>query len=233
MSATVAAFRRLPDVMRWEQGEHTTLLGRTGSGKSEVATRLLELRGWVVAIFTKRRDPTIDALKAAGYVPIRSWPPPAHVRRVILWVPFAEADDEQLQAEQIGRALREIIAEGAWTVYVDELPWLQRLGLTKLLEAIWLQGRSIGLSLVACAQRPFGVPQAALSQATHLLIWGSKDRRDLDRLAEISGGVDKAKLREIVADLPAHAFAYVNTRNDSIAVSRAVIPRQPRMEGVA
>src|ERR1700755_1158742 len=76
---------------QWKQGEHVTLIGFTGSGKTETLIRLIGIRSNVVVFGTKRKDSTLDQLLKSGYKRIKSWAQmpmtdrgPLY-RNVILW----------------------------------------------------------------------------------------------------------------------------------------------------
>lgn len=61
--------------MDWRQGEHVTLVGATGGGKTTTAIQLLPMRDWVVTFATKPADDTLDQLVASGYKRVPTWPP--------------------------------------------------------------------------------------------------------------------------------------------------------------
>lgn len=222
------SWRGLLQATGWQQGEHVTILGPSGSGKTLWARRILELRDYVVVLGVKLEDDSLREFEDEGYERIESWPPPRNVNRALLWPRFRDRDDAVTRGREVmGPALERIVSEQAWTIYVDELHWVsKRLNQQQVLEDVWLLGRSMDTSLVVSAQRPFSVPQPALSQATHLFLAGTSDERDLKRLAEIGGGIPKDELRHIVSTLPKHAFAYVNTRDQTVSVSRLSIPRR-------
>ncbi|MFD7908343.1 hypothetical protein ACFV4G_39645 [Kitasatospora sp. NPDC059747] len=198
-----------------------TFVGPTGSGKTTLATQLLDRRQFVVALGTKPRDSSLDKLiRGKKYRRIREWPPPPLAgrksQRVVLWPLFRRPEDMANQQQQIDRALREMFTQGGWTVFADELFYLcHMLRLTKLLETYWTQGRSIGLSLVGGTQRPFHVPLFAYSQATHLFAWKINDERDLKRIGGL-GGLSSKFIQETIMTLEKHEVLYVNTRDGEV-----------------
>ena len=211
----------------WQSGEHVTILGHTGSGKSELARRLLSGRRWVVVLGTKPRDVTLDRYVDDGYDRISRWPPEPHVTKAILWPRIIDRSDLAGLAPLFADALDDIFVQGAWTVGIDELHYAAgRLGLEPHLSDLWEQGRSLGVSVLAATQRPANVPLLAYSSATHLFLARTTDDRDLARLVEIGGGTDKQLLRDTVRKLPRFAYVYVNTRTGSMFVTRAPSPDQ-------
>lgn len=213
---------------KWRQGEHVSLIGPTNSGKTTLAIEILPRRRYVVVVGTKPRDATLSKLQGRGYEIIREWP--EHVAtdirpKLILWPPFRRPGDAKRQQREINRAIQEIFAQGSWTVVIDEAFYLsQTLRLRPILEMLWTQGRSIGISVVAGTQRPAHVPLHMYDQATHLFLWRDNDRRNLDRLSEISSGaIDRDSLRELVGSLPKHSTLYVNTRTGEVIETRVEI----------
>lgn len=224
MTVPHVPWERLPRVMQWRQGEHVSAIGPTGTGKTTLMLGLLPQRRYVCVIGTKPQDSTLESLiRNDGYKRIEQWPPPSTRNRVILWPRISRASDIPATRAVISHALDEAFSEGGWCVCADEVWYLcHRLKLTHLLESYWTQGRSINLSLVSSTQRPAHVPLFLYSQATHLFIWRDSDRRNLDRLREISSGaLISTDVRKIVEGLPAHTALYLNTRTGTVATTRA------------
>lgn len=214
----------------WAQGEHFSMIGPTGAGKTTLALGVLDIRSYVVALATKPRDATMDKLvKSAGWRKIPSWDrrPPIvgdKGKRLILWPPFREPEDIERQAVELDRAMRAMFVEGSWAVFADELFYLTRqLGLSRMLEMYWSQGRSVGLTLIGGTQRPAHVPLMAYDQATHLAFWRDNDETNLRRIGGL-GGLDAQGIRRTVAGLPRHDVLYLNTRTGRQLITRAPRP---------
>lgn len=219
-------FRRLA----WHQGEHVTLVGPTGCGKSLLSTQLMEKRSFVVALGTKpttKEDETLEYLhKKGGYKLIRSWDrmPTLAGRnklRVLLWPKYNGIRDRPNQRVQIATALDEMFSAGSWGVWADELWYIEnRLGLSDLTQEYWTQSRALDVSLVGATQRPRHVSLLAYDQATHLFFWRDNDEDNLRRIAGL-GGLNSKQIRATVAGLPRHDALYVNTRTGDMFVTRA------------
>jgi hypothetical protein len=210
--------------MQWQQGEHVSAIGPTGTGKTTLMLGLLPQRRYVCVIGTKKEDPTLDSLiRRDRYKRIGAWPPPITRERVILWPKIQRASDIRAAGVEIGHALDEAFSEGSWTIVADEVWYLcKRLGLTELMETYWTQGRSAKLTLVAATQRPAHVPLFMYSQATHLFVWRDNDKRNLDRLREISSGaLISTDVRRIVETLDPHVALYLNTRTGTVCTTKA------------
>lgn len=216
--------------MAWHQGEHVTMVGPTGCGKSMLASQLLQKRSFVVALGTKpttRPDETLEQLhKKGGYKLIRSWDrlPTLAGRnqlRALLWPQYRGIRDRPNQRAQMAIALDEMFSSGSWAVWADELWYIEnRLGLSDLTQEYWTQSRALQASLVGATQRPRHVSLLAYDQATHLFFWRENDDDNLKRIAGL-GGLNSKVIRATVAGLPKHDALYVNTRTGDLFVTRA------------
>jgi hypothetical protein len=207
----------------WRQGEHVSLIGPTGTGKTTLAVQLLDRRRYVAAIGTKPTDSTLDYLKGSqGYREVTELPSEGKPPRVIVWPRTRTVDRaaKKRQAEQIRRTLDQAFGAGSWCIFVDELAYVARtLNLRDELTDIWQQGRAVGLSLIGCTQRPRWVPLDAYSGASHLFLWRTNDRQDIARLAGLNGA-DSAAVQAIVPQLPRYDVLYVDTRTGELAITR-------------
>jgi hypothetical protein len=213
----------------WLQGEHVTMIGPTGSGKTTLTNALLPLRSFVMFFGTKpsgRDDTAMALVRRGGYKLVRDVDrlPDVVTRRngrIVFWPKFTTPDDVPMQAWQIGQAMRRAFVEGGWTLVVDEMWYADNvLHLGKMLEQLWSQGRSLGISLVAGTQRPAKVPLMAYDQATHVFFWRDNDESNLKRISGMNG-LNARLIRETVSTLPLHHVLYVNTRTGYMAVTLA------------
>lgn len=222
----------LASVFVWRQGEHVSIIGPTGTGKSYLGRALLPARDYVISLGTKREDETLrDYVRHDGFTRIGSWPPrapwwqkraPGWDDRVLLWPPYrggVEAVRERMRVE-FSAALDDVLRFGRWCVDVDEVYYLCKiLGLTSYLEEIWTQGRSSRISLLGKTQRPAWVPLFMYDQASHLFLFSDNDETNLRRVAGL-GGLSAAVVRDTVASLPHHDVLYVNTRRRLLVHTR-------------
>lgn len=222
----------------WRPGQHVTLIGPTGRGKTHMALELARLCRFVLVIATKRQDPLVDELRRDHVVTNDLsrdvlWTPSGDplTERVVFWPRFSdkvENDAEaraRAQAGAIRQALNYADRTGGWAVLVDELMYVtEHLRLERAVSAIWYQGRTQGVSVIACGQRPARVPRLAFSQATYLFIWQTSDKRDLDNLREISAGFPRNMIEESVMSLDsqAHECLFVDTLRGELA--RVIAP---------
>lgn len=225
LGVPVIPWSRFAAELDWRQGEHVTMVGTTGSGKSTLAMQLLPMRQYRTIVCVKPRDQLMRRIaRVEDYHLATSWPPKkADADRIILWPPNRGDENMLDQADEVARCLRNLYREGRWCIYLDELEWItdsKYMGLERVVNPLWQHGRSLGLSLVVGAQRPRHVPMLAYDQATHLFLWQNSDKYNRERMGDL-GGMDSKRIMHIMARLPKHVFLYVNTRDGTLAVSKA------------
>jgi hypothetical protein len=97
---------------------------------------------------------------------------------------------------------------------IDEILGVaDELNLDDELRAVWSRGASMGCGEWGGSQRPSGIPLHAYSQASHLFLGQTSDKRDRDRFRDISGiGVDPDLIADMVEDLSDHEWLYIRKR---------------------
>lgn len=221
----------------YRQDEHVSLLGPTKTGKTTLAREILEARECVIVIATKPEDPVVDKFQEYGYriqetldIPTVETEvdgetkrrPHRSYRRIVLW-PRAERDragrwrniDEMTayQKAEITKAIEYARRSRRWTLFTDDvLSLAEDLRLGPDLKWYWRNGRSAGLTLVAASQRPAWVPREMYSAPEHLFFWQTRDKNDLERLADIGAGLDKKQLEAVITGLKRYEFLYLAPR---------------------
>jgi len=201
---------------RWEQGDHIAAVGMTKSGKTVAMTRLLRYRDYVSVIGTKPRDRELyPPLERQGYWLTEEWNPVDLEHPRVILAPMLDVEGGSgpafdRQADIFDSALLTVYRVGAWCLYFDELRYLsQQLGLTDTLDLLWLQGRSLDVSIVAATQRPRSVPLNMFEMARHFFLWRIGDREDRRRASEFLGDM-QAVADFATARLARHEFLYVD-----------------------
>lgn len=158
--------------------EHTTIIGRTGSGKTQAGAWLLSH-----APFDQMPYIIVDykgdaLLNSVGATPIGvSAAPP---EKPGLYIVHVLPD----QNEEMDVFLWKIWQNGHTGIYFDEGFMVAKL---KSLEAILMQGRSKHIPVFILSQRPAWMNRYAFSEASHFVVFHLNDRRDQKKVLEFFG----------------------------------------------
>lgn len=232
----------LRDVWNYEAGEHVTILGKTGSGKTHLGFQLLQqsiskdLPGIVLVM--KPRDDTVSKwMKTLGLLRVKTWPPPMtrkmqHPAGYVLWPQLGNIDqDDAVLRREFRKAFKESFSQAARkngeprAIFVDEVTGVAKdLKLENELNILWGRGRSVGIGMWGATQRPFNAPLLMYQAAEHLFIPAEPDQRNRQRLGEI-GGFDMELVKNIVdpstGNLGRHEFLYLGQTESVMAVVTA------------
>lgn len=193
--------------MRWEQGQHVAIVGSTGTGKTFLESRLLEMRSAVIVLRTKADDVTFT-----GFSKIKSID---QMRVTQLKYELMPKYDEQ--RAEIHRALELAWKQGKWCVAVDELFYLcEQLKLTRDVDRLLTQGRSKRISTVCGMQRPSRVTRFALSESALVFVFRAEGR-DVKLIAEAT----TPRIIPALAALRKYEFAYFNRISGVVEIARA------------
>ena len=206
---------------RFRQGQHVTIIGPTGCGKTVLGAELVTCRGHVVATGIKYKDDSLTRLLKDDWIRVTDWRKrPKSAQRIVLWPKDDNVNTVQQTHKQVfGYLLQDVFKAGGWCVWSDELRYLTDIvGLRKPYVQLYVTGRSNHISLVSAAQRPSHVPLEAYSQAQHLFLFRTGDERDLARMGGLNG-TDSRQVAATVASLPYHHFLYVNLTNGEQLIS--------------
>lgn len=218
--------RGFNDQWIWRQGEHVTLVGPTGVGKTSLEVAILPRRKFVLFLSTKRIDDTQDRLRHLGFKTISNVHElhPEVTPRAILRPPWPDNVSAkellQLHSEVFREALMYVFRQGHWCVVMDEARYLTHdLGLSTEAQLLWLQGRSLKITVVAGTQRPRFIPLEAYDQATHLFFWNDPDFSNVARVAELTG-VNRNEVLDIVPNLNRYEMLYSNRVTRELVITK-------------
>lgn len=222
-------FRRAMRQLRgeWSQGQHVLITGATGTGKTTLASRIVQQRvdngGCVVLFACKLKPDATIRDEYPGWVTWKKWRArrPGE-NRIIL-----EADTRKhnlstapaVQKAVFLDALNKISREGNWTVVIDEGLYFSSpsfLGLQNELAMMHALGRSAGITVVTLAQRPSHIPLIIYSSASHMFIGMNNEPSDAKRLKEASGRWSGRVLGERIARLGGYEYLWVPSRSRTL-----------------
>lgn len=170
------------DAHYWPRAdEHVAIVGRNGTGKSQLGFYLLAMRDHskrqTIVLDYKREKLFNDDLKNVRFIGLRDKLP----REPGLYVAKAqyEVDDDDVE-----NLLWNILHAGNRGVFVDEGYMLPRNGQSKAYMGILTQGRSKRISAYTLSQRPVKVHSFAFSEASHVAVFDLNRQRDRQTIEE-------------------------------------------------
>lgn len=205
----------------WEQGQHVLVTGGTGSGKTELARRIVEERskrgGFIVVFVGKLRPDETITRSYAGWTRWTNWKkrPGIHENRILLW-PKVEGLPLR-QALPIFRrtfmdAMDAISVDGKWTVQFDEGLFMSSPHFLNLGSGIGMMHqllRSNFVTLVTLAQRAAHLPVSIYPNIDHAFVGRASEGLDIKRLADLDGLTSSRELQRIIAANGKHDFTWI------------------------
>lgn len=218
-------------------GEHVTIIGSSGKGKSNLLNNILPMYPFTAVFATKNSDTTLDRLAAQqNYIILDRWrklPAKDYPRRII-WPKSPNLKDLTVKQKAVFEdAVEHIWAEGGqpknnpvgWAIGIDEIWWIAKvLGMEMYVRLLLQQARSAGISLISATQRPANIPTELYSQPTHLFFFLTKDENNLQRIGDLNAG-NKPLIRSLVSNLEQYQVLYVNNLSGQMARTRTPAPK--------
>lgn len=213
---------------QWKPGQHITIIGPNGQGKTTLGLELERKRPYVVMFGSKPRDPIFNELIKRGWTHIDKWPKAVYDddhgrRRLLLWVPTSKQEQVAKTRAIFLHTLEQIMDLGGYVADIDELLFASDptwLGLGKQFELMWQQARTLGVSLLVKSQRSAHIPLLAYDQVEHLFVFRENDLRGADRIGEMAG-LDRFEVRDAVRDLDRFECLYIGVRTGRLVRTKA------------
>ncbi len=165
--------------------EHVFVAGRTGSGKTFLAKKFLAQYPNVVVLDTKgmldwnellpEEKTIVTSLAKIGE---------AKTDKIIYKPRWQEMD-----FEVYNRFFKWVYQRKNTIVWVDEVMAVcpNPFKIPDFYKAILTRGRELNIAVWSLTQRPSGIPQIVISEATHLFIFDLNMEQDRNKLTEITG----------------------------------------------
>lgn len=182
-----------------KKGQHCLIVGQTGSGKTVLAHDLILRARFVVVLDIKRRIEwpefeyfeDLDTLIAVG-----DNDPVKHPRLVY------KPDFENQHWENYDKLYQWVFRRGNTLCYTDEASLVCRGdNIPKHLRALLMQGRELGISCYNATQRPMGIAQVMISEASAVWAFQLQMKQDREKLQNTF-----AYPVDFLANMPKHAF---------------------------
>lgn len=212
----------------WEEGQHLSVFGPTGSGKSVVSFDLVEgradrRRANVVVFASKKRDPTLARLIGAGWPRVREWGEADYEKRehhrLILWPDYGRTSEPMKNRPVFLHALDEIMDEGGWTVVLDEGRYfVEQLKLRTQLDEYWHAARSSGITVVSLSQGITWIPTGMRTEQQWTIFFHIPNPEIALDAGNIAG--DRHRFGPIISELGEFEFLIVRTRTGAAYVSK-------------
>jgi hypothetical protein len=219
----------------WKLGEHIALVGPTGSGKTVYVVNILPMRKYVIALDAKGGDESLELLTKHGFSH-STWPLPRQdwkdieegkPKRVIVGSGIQSLEDLPILRTEISTALKDAYDQKRWTVYIDELQLVadrRLMNLSARVEVNLIAARNRGVSIVSSFQRPANVPRSASEMSTWFIVFYTRDRDTVDRLAEMAGRAT-SEIRGMIKGLPEFCtLIFSRNPREPVIVTRAPPP---------
>jgi hypothetical protein len=186
-----------PTEFQIRRSERCLFVGRTGSGKTTLADKVIRGLGYRTVVI----DPKWT-WEFPGYRWVQRYDPDPNVIRQL----FRPRDDETNNWHDAEQFLLDIWHYGTPTVvYVDELTRLSTPRRTIPILADFVRlGRQVNMGTWYASQRPKDVPSLFLSEADHWMVFDLRYAADRDKCVGFLGGTVADRVHE------PYAFWYSN-----------------------
>lgn len=198
--------------------EHVFIAGRTGSGKTFLARKYLNRYKNVVALDTKGtlvwpEVPEEELTLVTRLADLGGVKTPKIIYR---------PDWQEIELEFYNEFFRWCYMRGNTIVWIDEAMSVcpNPMRIPDYYKAILTRGRELQVAAWSLTQRPSGIPQVIMSEATHFFVFDLNMPQDRAKLAEVTGAEEL--LEKPSTKYGDYSFWYYNVNRDRAVPARLV-----------
>ena len=167
--------------------ERAVLAGRTGSGKTTLAERLLRHYGYVAVLDIKgrldwqgydRKTKLAEVMKSEH----------THIIYAPEWSEMKFDPKRENWSDYIDTFFRWVYERANTVLYVDEVMSITRGDeMPEFYRASLTRGRELGVAVFSSTQRPMRIPQVILSESEHYYIFSLQLAQDRAKVEQLAG----------------------------------------------
>lgn len=198
--------------------EHVFIAGRTGSGKTFLARKYLNRYKNVVALDTKGtlqwpEVPDEELTLVSRLADLGGAKTPKIIYRPS-W--------EEMEVDFYNEFFRWCYMRGNTIVWIDEAMSVcpNPHKIPDYYKAVLTRGRELQVAAWSLSQRPSGIPQVIMSEATHFFVFDLNMPQDREKLVEVTGAMELMKKPS--TQYGEYAFWYYNVNRDRAVPARLV-----------
>lgn len=212
--------------------QHVFIAGRTGTGKTYLTKKYLSGYNHVVALDTKGflpedwTEPGEDELTIVSRL--------ADLERVKTPKIIYQPNLHEMTEEHYNEFFRWCYLRKNCLVWIDEVMSVcpSPFKIPFYYQGILTRGRQRNVAAWSLTQRPSGIPQLIMSEASHFFVFDLNLPQDREKLVKVTGVEDFYKLpSKAGAGYNAFNFWYYNVKEDSAVLSRLVESKAVKERG--
>ena len=204
--------------------KHVFVCGMTGTGKSYLCEKYLTNYDYVVKLDTKDEtderyslglSPWENLEEGKDFTVVREFEELDEVEtKKIIFVP----DYEKQTTEDFEKFFKWIFNRGNTILWIDELMSIGTVNsFPKQLGRLYTQGRSKGIGVWSCSQRPSAIPSIAMANSNYFFVFNMTLPQDRKKLVETTGQLQ-------MYDLPkGHNFWYYKMGDNNTVKAKLVV----------